>query len=173
MICLALCFLNSFFLAIPDSDGWVPIEQPVAVEDEIEEEGGRGVLFSLSIGEGRFWVRFPSEPSYIYTKDGVEVIASSDVAIFQLHVMSHGGADLASLFAIEKNALIGVDILEEKLDLERGQFHIAYLFEGQWHAKDYVSTSHALYVFHTCSSSQPQDLQHEAFVSSLQKFKQK
>lgn len=125
-----------------DADGWFPVEKELRGAEQVEEgDPSIWVLFSKSLGDEKFLVRFPDEPVYQYIgPETLEISSTKDGETFQLTVQPAGPADLEG--------------------------DLSYEAEGKWVTVHLVQTESHFYRFKTVCKEAGSP-QHEAFVSSF------
>jgi len=159
--------------AIPDADGWVPVERPGPREEEFpDEEIGVWVVFSKELEGEKFLVRFPDDPSYRYYPGGIQVDAFEGEDRLRLRVEKRAEGEIEALFEerIEEirflpNALL----LKAKKSLLGDRLDLFYRADEKWVWERIQSTSKLLYTFHT-ESPEMAGLSHREFISSLDVF---
>lgn len=162
---LFLTLFQSFFMSIPDADGWVVLEQEKSFQEEEIEEDGKGVLFSLSYQDTLFWVRFLKEPAYSYEKKGLVLESKSDSIVQRLEVKNALSVE-EDFFLLHKKELEKKVFLEEAIQYEDGRSHFSYWVDGKWVAEEWIVRGNYSYFFYTESDKTETQL-HIIFFTSL------
>ena len=156
--------LASLLLSSPvEDDGWVAVEKTVVVPSHEETDPSIWVLFAKSLGTDHFLVRFPKDPSYSYTSQGVLQIASwNDGVQYQLWVKELRGNPfeerLGEVLALPDVILISMDEAEGNL---------IYRWNGKW-IREHIrvfSLAHQ-FLFQTSSVEKSAE-NHQFFISSF------
>lgn len=166
--------LSSFSLAALfgqiDPNGWASVERPkkTPFEESLEErDRSVWVVFTKVVGEEKFFVRFPNDPSYTYLpQDELEIVASEARRECRLQVLSpkeEGSCLEKRGLALSSNPEIL--LVEERLEGDIGDF--LYYSNGKWVWERLLKTAHHLYFFQTKSDDLSGDF-HRQFVSSFE-----
>lgn len=138
-----LKYLVGFVLAASEpADGWYPVEKTPKGAEQVEEgDPSIWALFTKSLGDEKFLVRFPDDPVYQYIgPETLEISSAKDGETFQLTVQPAGPADLEG--------------------------DLSYEAEGKWVTVHLIQTESHFYRFKTVCN-EAESPQHEAFVSSF------
>ena len=139
-----LILLTMLFGASMDKDGWVAVERPkkpVPVEEEVDPS--IWVMFSKYVGEEKFLVGFPEDPTYRYLTGAgheMEIVGESLHAEHRLQVLPPQG-------------------VSEPQDR-------TYQQDGLWVFERILTTPHHTYFFQT-KSDVMDPISHEKFVNSF------
>ena len=126
------------FATLAEGDGWFPVEKEPKAQEQ-GEEAPASVFFSKTLGPERILIRFPEEPTYLYTVLGdLEISSQKDGEQYQLTVQQEG---------------------EPREDL-------LYLLDGKWVHEHFVQTDSHFYHFKTLSE-RPDSPGHQEFISSF------
>jgi hypothetical protein len=158
--------------AIPDSDGWVPVERPDVHQDYPEVEEGVWVVFSKELEGEKFHVRFPDDPSYRYYSGGIQFDIAQGEDRLQLQVEKRGQEEIEPLFQrrIEEiGSLPKSMLLKAKRSVDGGQIDLFYRLDEKWVWERMISTSKLLYTFRT-ESPEMAGNSHRQFIASLDVF---
>ena len=127
------------FAPLAEEDGWFPVEQGFTAQEQVEEGAAAWTFFSKTLGSEKFLVRFPEEPTYLYTVLGdLKITSQKEGEQFQLTVQQEG---------------------EPREDL-------LYLLDGKWVREHFVQTDSHFYHFKTLSE-RPNSPAHQEFISSF------
>jgi hypothetical protein len=123
-------------------EGWFPVEKvPKGAEPSEERDPSIWTLFSKSLGDEKFFIRFPDDPVYQYIdSETIEISSAKDGETFQLTVQPVGPADLEG--------------------------ELSYEAEGKWVTIHLVQSEGHFYRFKTVCN-EAKSPQHEAFISSF------
>ena len=159
--------------AIPDADGWVPVERPDSRQEEFpDEEIGVWVLFSKKLEGEKFQVRFPDDPHYRYYPGGIQIDAALGEDLMRLRVEKRAEGDLESLFEErleEIRSLPDVLLLKVKTSALSDRLDVFYRVGEKWVWERIQSSSKLLYIFHT-ESPEMAGQAHRQLISSLDIF---
>jgi hypothetical protein len=159
--------------AIPDSDGWVPVERPDARQEEFPDEAiGVWVVFSKKLEGEKFLVRFPDDPHYRYYPGGIQIDAVDGEDLLRLRVEKRAEGDPEPLFKErleEIRSLPDVLLLKVKKSALSDRLDVFYRVGEKWVWERIQSSSKLLYTFHTESPGMAGQA-HRQLISSLDIF---
>jgi hypothetical protein len=140
---LFLKFLIGSLLAVGAPEGgWFPVEKvQEGVHESEDDDRSIWVLFTKQLGEERIQVRFPDEPTYIYSESGgLEVSAERNGDVFSMTVLPAG------------SGVLSPDLL--------------YAEEGRWVREHFVESNGHFFRFKTVSNQADSTIFRE-FISSF------
>jgi hypothetical protein len=159
--------------AIPDADGWVPVERPASRQQEFpDEEFGVWVVFSKELEGEKFLIRFPDDPTYRYYPGGVQIDAIEGEDRLRLRVEKRAEGEIEALFEKrieEVRSLPETLLLKSKRSGSGERLDLFYRAGEKWVWERIQSTQKLLYTFRT-ESPEMTGLAHRQFISSLDVF---
>lgn len=155
--------------AVPDADGWVPVERPERyIEEFSEDEAGVWVVFCKEVEGEKFMVRFPEDPSYKYFPGGIAIDAEKEGDSFHLQVEKRSEEAPEAYFdrKIQEVSALPETFLVKVKRSEGERLDLLYHSNGRWVWERILSTPNSLYSFRTVSDRMVGDT-HRQFISSL------
>lgn len=157
--------------AIPDADGWVPVERPDPRPSERDEEERKDiwVVFSKNMDGEKFTVRMPEDPSYRYFPGGMQLDSATGEDAVRLTVEKRGEKPIEKVFQDKLESLgsaADVLLLKAEKSGDGAVFELFYRQGEKWVWEKVRAESQFLYTFRT-ESPEMSGRTHRIFSASL------